>query len=69
VREQASHAQRIQKTLEAATLKLASVLTDIMGQSGRAVLDALVAGETDPERLLALIGPRVKAPPRRSAPP
>ncbi len=37
VREQASHVQRIQKTLEEANLKLASVLTDIMGQSGRAV--------------------------------
>ena len=40
VREQASHVQRIQKTLEDANLKLASVLTDIMGQSGRAVLAA-----------------------------
>lgn len=48
VREQASHVQRIQKTLEEANLKLASVLTDIMGQSGRAVLDALVEGERDP---------------------
>ena len=37
VREQASHVQRIQKTLEDANLKLASVFTDIMGQSGRAV--------------------------------
>ena len=63
VREQASHVQRIQKTLEDANLKLASVLTDIMGQSGRAVLAALAAGETDPERLLALVGPRVKASP------
>jgi len=61
VREQASHVQRIQ--LEDANLKLASVLTDIMGQSGRAVLDALAAGETDPERLQALVGPRVKASP------
>ena len=63
VREQASHVQRIQKTLEDANLKLASVLTDIMGTSGRAVLDALAAGETDPERLQALVGPRVKARP------
>ena len=63
VREQASHVQRIQKTLEDANLKLASVLTDIMGQSGRAVLAALVAGETDPERLRARVGPRVKASP------
>jgi transposase len=63
VREQASHVQRIQKTLEDANLKLASVLTDIMGQSGRAVLAALAAGETDPERLVALVGKRVKASP------
>ena len=63
VREQASHVQRIQKTLEDANLKLASVLTDIMGQSGRAVLAALAAGETDPGRLQALVGSRVKASP------
>ena len=41
VREQASHIQRIQKTLEDGNLKLASVLTNIMGLSGRAVLEAL----------------------------
>ncbi len=63
VREQASHVQRIQKTLEEANLKLASVLTDIMGVSGRAVLDALVEGECDPAGLQALVSPRVKAAP------
>ena len=61
IREQASHVQRIQKTLEDANLKLASVLTDIMGPSGRAVLDALVAGERDPAALSGLVGSRVKA--------
>jgi transposase len=65
VREQAGHVQRLQKTLEDANLKLASVLTDTMGSSGRAVLDALVAGERDPDRLLALVHPRVKAEPAR----
>ena len=65
VREQASHVQRLQKTLEDANLKLASVLTDIMGLSGRAVLEALIAGETNPDRLLALVHPRVKAEPAR----
>ena len=64
VREQASHVQRIQKTLEDANLKLASVLTDIMGTSGRTVLAALAAGETDPDRLCALVGTRVKASPQ-----
>jgi transposase len=65
VREQAGHVQRLQKTLEDANLKLASVLTDIMGTSGRAILEALVAGETDPDRLLALVHPRVRAEPAR----
>jgi transposase len=65
VRERASHVQRLQKTLEDANLKLASVLTDITGVSGRAVLNALVAGEIDPDRLLALVHPRVKAEPAR----
>jgi transposase len=62
VREQASHVQRIQKTLEDANIKLASVLTNIMGLSGRAVLKALIDGQTDPDHLLTLIDRRVKAP-------
>jgi transposase len=65
VREQASHVQRLQKTLEDANLKLASVLTDIRGVSGRAILDALIAGETDPDRLLALVQRGVKATPEK----
>ena len=65
VRERASHVQRLQKTLEDANLKLASVLTDVMGLSGRAILEALVAGETDPERLLALVHRRIRAEPAR----
>jgi transposase len=63
VREQASHVQRLQKTLEDANLKLGSVLTDVMGLSGRAILEALIAGETDPDKLLALVHRRVKAEP------
>src|ERR1035437_4619195 len=65
VREQASHIQRIQKTLEDANLKLASVLTNIMGLSGRAILDALINGQTDPDHLLTLVDRRVKAPPEK----
>jgi transposase len=65
VREQASHVQRIQKTLEDANLKLGSVLTQIMGVSGRAILDALVAGERDPDALLALVRRGVKASPEK----
>jgi len=54
VREVAQHALRIQKVLEDANLKVASVLSNILGKSGRAMLAALSAGETDPERLAAL---------------
>ena len=61
VREQASHIQRVQKVLEEANIKLASILTDIMGLSGRAVLKALIEGETDPDQLVKLIDRRVKA--------
>jgi len=60
-RERASHVQRIDKLLQAANLKLGSVLSDIMGQSGRAVLDALAAGESDPERLADLVRTKVRA--------
>lgn len=61
VREKASHVQRVDKVLQDANLKLGSVLTDIMGSSGRAILNAIVAGETDPEKLVGLVDPRVKA--------
>ena len=54
VREVAQHSLRIQKVLEDANLKVASVLSNILGKSGRAMLAALIAGETDPERLAAL---------------
>lgn len=45
---------RVQKVLEDANVKLGDVASDIMGQSGRAMLDAIVAGETDPSRLADL---------------
>lgn len=61
VREAAQHAQRVQKTLEDANVKVASYLSDILGKSGRAILDALVKGETDPEKLADLANERVKA--------
>lgn len=51
VGEIARHTLRIQKTLEDANLKLTHVVSDILGTSGRAILRALIAGETDPERL------------------
>jgi len=62
VREKASHVQRLQKTLEEANIKLESVLSDVMGRSGRAMIQALIAGETDPGKLAALAHPKVRAP-------
>jgi transposase len=47
IRARADEANRIQKLLEAANVKLGSVATDILGVSGRAMLAALVKGETD----------------------
>lgn len=44
-------ANRIQKVLEDANIKLASVATDALGASGRAMLDAIVAGQPDAEQL------------------
>jgi transposase len=61
VRERASHVQRIDKILQDANLKLGSVITDIMGRSGRAILDAIVGGETDPGNLALRVDTRVKA--------
>ena len=49
VRERSGHVQRIQKTLEDANIKLDSVITDIVGLSGRRMIEALIAGQTDPQ--------------------
>jgi len=61
VREKTRHTQRIHKTLEDANIKLESELSDVLGKSGRAMLEAMVAGETDPVRLAALAHSGVKA--------
>jgi transposase len=62
VRERTRHAQRVHKVLEDANLKLATVLADVFGTSGRAILTALIAGETDPEHLAALVTARIQTP-------
>lgn len=54
VREVAQHTLRLQKVLEDANLKVSSVLSNVLGRSGRTIIDALIAGETDPERLADL---------------
>jgi transposase len=54
IRDRVKTTNRIHKLLETANIKLATVVTDILGVSGRAMLRALAAGETDPVRLAAL---------------
>src|SRR5882724_2143042 len=63
VRERTSHIQRLQKTLEDANIKLDSAISDIIGTSGRAMLTALIAGQTDPATLAGLADRRIKATP------
>jgi transposase len=61
VREIAQHTQRIQKTLEDANIKLDSVISEILGASGRAFLAAIIDGESDPEKLANLAHPGLRA--------
>jgi transposase len=61
VREAGQHKQRIQKVLEDANVKLAAVVADVRGESGRRITKALVAGETDPTKLAELGSPRLAA--------
>ena len=59
--ERARHVNRIQKVLEDANLKLGSVAADVLGVSGRAMLDQLVAGHDDPVALAELARGRLKS--------
>lgn len=61
VRERGQHVQRIQKTLEDANIKIASVVSDITGVSGQAILRAIVKGQTDPDQLVAVTTGRLQA--------
>jgi transposase len=53
-RERSREVNRLQKVLEDAGVKLTSVVTDVMGVSGRAMVEALVHGTTDPQALAEL---------------
>jgi transposase len=59
--EQTRHTQRIQKTLEEANIKLDSVVSDILGVSGRKMIEAMIAGVRNPAKLAALADRRLKA--------
>lgn len=60
IQERSAAANRVQKVLEDANLKLASVATDVLGVSGRDMLEALIAGETDPVKLAELARKRLR---------
>lgn len=60
VRERSTAVNRLQKTLEGANIKLASVATDIMGASGRQMLAAIIAGSTDAATIADLAKRRLR---------
>lgn len=60
VRERARAVNRVQKLLEGANIKLASVASDVLGVSGRAMLEALVAGQTDAAMMAELARGRLR---------
>jgi transposase len=61
VQERSREVNRIQGVLERANIKLASVATDIVGVSGRAILAALIAGRAAPETMAELAKGRMRA--------
>jgi transposase len=61
IQGKAAVANRIQKVLEDANIKLASVATDVLGVSGRDMLRALIAGRDDPEALAELARRKLRA--------
>ena len=63
-REQTSHVQRVQKTLEEANIKLDTVISDILGVSGRRMIEAMIAGVRNPVKLAELADRRIKATPK-----
>ncbi len=67
VQERAQEVNRLQKVLEGANVKLAAVATDVLGKSGRLMLDALVGGEQDAQTLAELARGRMPREVSRSA--
>jgi transposase len=61
IQERQREANRLHKALEDTGIKLDCVASDILGVSGRAMLDALVAGTTDPEVLADLAKGRLRS--------
>jgi transposase len=61
IEERTREVQRLEKVLQEAGIKLSSVATRVLGASGRAMLDALVSGTTDPEILAELARGRLRS--------
>jgi transposase len=64
IREQTRHVQRIEKTLAEANIKLSSVISDIVGASGRRMIQAMIDGLRQPNKLAELAGKQIKATPK-----
>lgn len=60
VEERAREVNRVQKVLEGANIKLSAVVSDVLGVSGRAMLQALIAGDQAPEAMAGLAQGRLK---------
>ncbi|WAH36320.1 IS110 family RNA-guided transposase [Alicyclobacillus dauci] len=60
IRERANEVNRLQKVLEGANIKLASVASDVVGVSGRAILTELIGGQIDESRLKELVKGRLR---------
>jgi transposase len=61
VRQRATLVNRVQKVLEGANLKLGDVATNVLGVSGRAILEAIIAGESDAKVLASLAVGRLRS--------
>jgi len=61
VKSAASHVQHIQKALTQMNFQIHNVISDIVGVTGLSIIDAIVAGERDREKLANLTDPRIRA--------
>ncbi len=62
IRDMARETQRMQKAMVCMNIKLHDVISDINGETGSAIVNAIINGERDPERLASLRNYRVKCP-------
>jgi len=61
VKTRSTYLNRMQKALELMNLKIHTVISDIDGKTGLAIINAILSGERDPEKLADLRDPRIKA--------